>query len=234
LTVYEKYPPDFDGGGVVNIGSCVANAHISGAAIKIASIFAGLPLRANYEVLADYVLNRVGACGVAWGAMSQKAASIGTGFNRLGVPVVLGPHSSKYRRLFLSRKEDDDWSVMDARKREIVDTGEPSPEHLAYVAETKEKAMVMMAKLCIRKNDTPQGRSIKLNHYISLYKKYIAKDLPEDIHLFIRRDPDIPLVYKKEVRAHLQEIGWQPKEPVGLPTLIGTYPSKVSVDAVIH
>jgi len=234
LTVYEKYPPDFDGGGVVNIGSCVANAHISGAAIKIASIFAGLPLRANYEVLADYVLNRVGACGVAWGAMSQKAASIGTGFNRLGVPVVLGPHSSKYRRLFLSRKEDDDWSVMDARKREIVDTGEPSPEHLAYVAETKEKAMVMMAKLCIRKNDTPQGRSIKLNHYVSLYKKYIAKGLPEDIHLFVRRDPDIPLVYKKEVRAHLQEIGWQPKEPVGLPTLIGTYPSKVSVDAVIH
>jgi acetyl-CoA decarbonylase/synthase complex subunit alpha len=234
LTVYEKYPPDFDAGGVVNIGSCVANAHISGAAIKIANIFAALPLRGNYEVMADYVLNRVGACGVAWGAMSQKAASIGTGFNRLGVPVVLGPHSSKYRRLYLSRKEEDDWRVMDARKREIVDSGEPSPEHLAYVCETKEKAMPMIAKLCIRKNDTPQGRAIKLNHYISLYKKYIGAGLPEDIHLFVRRDADIPLVYKKEVRAYLQEIGWQPKEPVGLPTWIGTYPSKVPLDAVIH
>jgi acetyl-CoA decarbonylase/synthase complex subunit alpha len=234
LTVYEKYPPDFDAGGVVNIGSCVSNSHISGAAIKIANIFAALPLRGNYEVMADYVLNRVGACGVAWGAMSQKAASIGTGFNRLGVPVVLGPHSSKYRRLFLSRKEDDDWKVMDARKREIVDTVEPAPEHLAYVCETKEKAMPMIAKLCIRRNDTPQGRAIKLNHYISLYKKYIGAGLPEDIHLFVRRDADIPLVYKKEVRAHLQEIGWQPREPIGLPTLIGTYPTKVSVDAVIH
>ena len=233
-TVYEKYPPDFDAGGVVNIGSCVANAHISGAAIKIANIFAALPLRANYEVMADYVLNRVGACGVAWGAMSQKAASIATGFNRLGIPVVLGPHSSKYRRLYLSRKEEDDWRVMDARKREIVDTGEPSPEHLAYVCETKEKAMVIIPKLCIRKNDTPQGRSIKLNHYISLYKKYMGGGLPEDLHLFVRRDADIPLVYKKEVRAYLQEIGWKPKEPVGLPTLIGTYPSKVSLDAVIH
>ncbi len=233
-TVYEKYPPDFDAGGVVNIGSCVANAHISGAAIKIANIFATLPLRANYEVMADYVLNRVGACGVAWGAMSQKAASIATGFNRLGIPVVLGPHSSKYRRLYLSRKEEDDWRVMDARKREIVDTGEPSPEHLAYVCETKEKAMVIIPKLCIRKNDTPQGRSIKLNHYISLYKKYMGGGLPEDLHLFVRRDADIPLVYKKEVRAYLQEIGWKPKEPVGLPTLIGTYPSKVSLDAVIH
>ncbi len=233
-TVYEKYPPDFDAGGVVNIGSCVSNSHISGACIKIANIFAALPLRANYEVMADYVLNRVGACGVAWGAYSQKAASIGTGFNRLGVPVILGPHSSKYRRLYLSRKEEDDWRVMDARKREIVDTGEPSPEHLAYVCETKEKAMVMIPKLCIRKNDTPQGRSIKLNHYISLYKKYMGGGLPEDLHLFVRRDADIPLVYKKEVRAYLQEIGWQPKEPVGLPTLIGTYPTKVPLDAVIH
>jgi len=58
--------------------------------------------------------------------------------------------------------------------------------------------------------------------------------LPEDLHLFIRRDPDIPLVYKKEVREHLKQIGWQPKEAVGLPTFIGTYPSKVPLDAVIH
>ena len=233
-TIYEKYPPDFDAGGVVNIGSCVSNAHISGAAIKIANIFASLPLRANYEVIADYILNRVGACGIAWGAMSQKAASIGTGFNRWGVPVILGPHSSKYRRLYLSRKEEDDWTVMDARKRELVDTQEPSPEHLAYVCETKEKAMVMIPKLCIRKNDTPQGRAIKLNHYISLYKKYMGDGLPEDLQLFVRREADIPLVYRDEVKAYLDKVGWKPKDPVGLPTLIGTYPTKVPVDAVVH
>jgi acetyl-CoA decarbonylase/synthase complex subunit alpha len=233
-TIYEKYPGDFDAGCVVNVGSCVANSHIAGAAIKIANIFAALPLRANYEVMADYVLNRVGAVGIAWGAYSQKAASIGTGFNRLGVPVILGPHSSKYRRLYLSRKDEDEWKVMDARKRQIVETNEPSPEHLAYVCETKEKAMVMIPKLCIRKNDTPQGRAIKLNHYISLYKKYMGGGLPEDLPLYVRRDADIPLVYKKEVKAYLTQIGWKPKEPVGLPTLIGTYPTKVPVDSVIH
>ncbi len=233
-TIYEKYPGDFDAGCVVNVGSCVANSHIAGAAIKIANIFAALPLRANYEVMADYVLNRVGAVGIAWGVYSQKAAAIGTGFNRLGVPVILGPHSSKYRRLYLSRKEEDEWKVMDARKRQIVETGEPSPEHLAYVCETKEKAMVMIPKLCIRKNDTPQGRGIKLNHYISLYKKYMGGGLPEDLPLYVRRDADIPLVYKKEVKVYLTQIGWKPKEPVGLPTLIGTYPTKVPVDSVIH
>ncbi len=233
-TIYEKYPPNFDAGGVVNVGSCVANSHITGAAIKVVNIFAKLPLRGNYEVVADHTISRLGAVGVGWGVYSQKAVAIATGCNRLGIPVVLGPHSSKYRRLYLSKKEEGDWRVMDARKKEIVDSGEPSPEHLAYVTETKEKAMVMIPKLCIRKNDTPQGRAVKLNHYISLHKKYMGDGLPEDIHLFVRRDPDIPLVYKKEVREHLQRIGWKPKEPVGLPTLIGTYPSKVPVDAVIH
>lgn len=233
-TIYEKYPPDFDAGGVVNVGSCVANAHIVGAAIKVANIFATLPTRANYEVIADYILNRVGACGVAWGAYSQKAASIGTGCNRWGIPVILGPHSSKYRRLYLSRKEEDDWTVMDGRKRELVNTEEPSPEHLVIVIESKERAMVTIPKLCIRKNDTPQGRGIKLNHYISLYKKYMGGGLPEDLHLYVRSERDLPIVYKKEAMAYLKEIGWKPKPTLSLPTLIGTYPTKVKLEAVIH
>jgi len=234
LTIYEKYPGNFDAGGIVNVGSCVSNAHITGAAIKIANIFATLPLRGNYEVIADYILNRVGAVGVAWGAYSQKAYSIATGCNRLGIPVIMGPHSSKYRRLYLSKKGEDDWTVMDGRKAELVDTEEPSPEHLAYVTETKEKAMVMIPKLCIRKNDTPQGRGIKLNHYISLYKKYMGGGLPEDLHLYVRSDRDLPIVYKREAMGYLKEIGWKPKPTLSLPTLIGTYPSKVPLEAVIH
>lgn len=71
-TLYEKYPGGFEAGGIVNVGSCLSNPHIAGAAIKIASIFAKRKLRANYEEIVDYVLNRVGAVGVAWGAMSQK------------------------------------------------------------------------------------------------------------------------------------------------------------------
>ncbi|MCL0070875.1 CO dehydrogenase/acetyl-CoA synthase complex subunit alpha [Dehalococcoidia bacterium] len=232
-TIYEKYPPDFDAGCILNVGSCVANSHIAGAAIKVANIFATLPSRANYEVIADYILNRVGACGVAWGAYSQKAATIGTGFNRWGVPVVLGPHSSKYRRLYLSRKEEDDWTVMDGRTGQLVDTQEPTPEHLAYVIESKERAMVTIPKLCMRRNDTPQGRQIKLSHYISLYKRYMGT-LPDDLHHVVRSTRDIPLVYKKEVMAYLKEVGWKEKPALSLPTLIGTYPSKVRLEAVIH
>jgi acetyl-CoA decarbonylase/synthase complex subunit alpha len=232
-TLYEKYSGDFDAGGIVNVGSCVANAHITGAAMKIANIFAKLPLRANYEVIADYILNRVGACGVAWGAYSQKAASIATGCNRLGIPVVLGPHSSKYRRLYLSRKEEDDWTVMDGRKKELVDTQEPSPEHLAIVVESKERAMVTIAKLCIRKNDTQPGRQIKLNHYIDLYKRFFGT-LPDDLHHFVRTERDIPMFFKKEVKQFLEEKGWKPKPVLSLPTLIGTYETEVPVEATIR
>jgi acetyl-CoA decarbonylase/synthase complex subunit alpha len=37
-TLYEKYSGDFEAKGLVNVGSCVSNAHIPGACIKIANI----------------------------------------------------------------------------------------------------------------------------------------------------------------------------------------------------
>ena len=218
LTVYEKYHDRFDGGGVLNIGSCVSNAHIHGAAIKVARIFAKRNIRANYEEIADYILNRVGACGVAWGAMSQKAASIATGFNRLGIPAVVGPHGSKYRRAFLGRPyNDEDWMVYDVRSGERVRI-EPAPQDLLVAAETIEEAIPLMAKLCFRPNDTAQGRSIKLTHYIDLSLKYL-KRMPDDWHLFVRSEADLPLAKKEELLKELEDkhgwkIDWEKKKIV--------------------
>jgi acetyl-CoA decarbonylase/synthase complex subunit alpha len=206
--LYEKYPGNFDAGGLVNVGSCVSNAHITGAAIKIANIFAKRPLRANYEEIADYIYNRVGAVGVAWGAMSQKAASIAAGCWRLGIPVVVGPHGSKYRRMLLGRKEkDEDWNVYNARDGEEVYVG-PAPEHLFYAAETVEEALVMIAKLTMRPNDTNKGRAVKLTHYIDLHKRYYGS-MPDDLHLYVRRSQDIPFTMKEEIVEILDEKGWE-------------------------
>jgi len=207
-TVYEKYPGGFEAGGILNVGSCVSNPHIAGAAIKIASIFAKRNLRANYEEIADYIHNRVGAVGLAWGAMSQKAASIAAGFWRLGVPVVVGPHGSKYRRMLLGRADKkEDWYVYDARTGDKVYVG-PTPEHLFTTAETKEEAIVMLAKLCMRPNDTSKGRSMKLTHYIDLHKRYYGV-MPDDIHLFIRNKNDIPITMKSEILKILEEKEWE-------------------------
>jgi len=216
--IYEAYPGAFDAGCFSNMGSCVANSHIAGAAIKIASIFAKRNLRGNYEEIADYVLNRVGAVGVAWGAMSQKAASIASGCWRLGVPVVVGPHGMKYRRMLLGRKDRaDDWYVYDARTGNKTYVG-PAPEHLFYAAETKEEAMVMIAKLCMRPNDTSKGRAIKLTHYIDLHKRLFGT-LPDDIHLFVRRATDIPITMKGEIEQILAEKRWK-EQDIPDPTLL--------------
>ena len=217
-TPYEQFSGEFDAAGIVNVGSCVSNAHIAGAAIKIASIFAKRNLRGNYEEIADYVYNRVGAVGVAWGAMSQKAAAIAMGFNRLGIPVIVGPHGSKYRRMLLGRADhDEDWYTYDRRTGEEVYVG-PVPEHLFFTAETKEEAMVMAAKLCMRPNDTGKGRAIKLTHYIDLHKRLFGT-VPVDVPVYVRTLSDVPITMKEDITAILGRSGWKEKNTVE-PTLL--------------
>ncbi len=218
-TLYEKYKGAFDAGGLVNLGSCVSNAHVSGACIKIANIFAKKPLRANYEEIADYILNRIGACGIAFGAYSQKASTITAGINRWGIPAIVGPHGSKYKRLLIGRKDKaENWDINDFRTREVV-KGEPCPEHLLYSAETKEEVMALVPKLCIRVNDTPKGRQTKLANYIDLYSKYIGK-FPKDIHLLIRNKNDIPITYGQQIRDIIDEKGWKPRKAPLEPSLM--------------
>jgi len=222
-TLFETHPDVFDRGGIINIGSCVSNAHIHDAAIKVANIFAQRNIRGNYEEIADYILNRVGACGVAWGAMSQKAASIATGFNRLGVPAVVGPHGVKYRRAFMGRKDrEEDWYVYDARNGEKVYVG-PVPEHSIIAAETIEECLPLMAKLCMRAADTPAGRSIKLTHYMDLNKKYLGA-YPDDWTVFVRGETDLPMAKKAEFMQMLEsdhgwKIDWKAKKILEGPTV---------------
>jgi acetyl-CoA decarbonylase/synthase complex subunit alpha len=218
IGLYEAYSGAFDGGGLVNVGSCVANAHITGAAIKISSIFAKRRIRANYEEIADYIHNRVGAVGVAWGAYSQKAAAIAAGCWRLGIPVIVGPQGAKYRRALLGRKDlKEDWRVIDARTGRDVYAG-PTPEHLLFVAETREEATVTIAKLCMRPNDTTRGRAIKLSHYLDLHQRFYGT-LPDDIDLFVRTRADIPVTMKEEVMRILEEKEWEEGE-IPDPTLV--------------
>ena len=221
-TIWEEFPGGFEAGGVCNVGSCVANSHIAGAAIKVANIFAKRSLRGNYEEIADYIHNRLGAVGLAWGAYSQKAAAIAAGFWRLGVPVVVGPHGSKYRRTMLGRKENpQNWEVIDARTGETVNVG-PTPEHLFNISETKEECIVEIAKLCMRPNDTWKGRSIKLSHYVDLSKRYLGV-MPDDLHLFVRTMADVPSTLKDEFTKILAEKNWKENiipDPTMLPRMV--------------
>ncbi|WP_440952696.1 CO dehydrogenase/acetyl-CoA synthase complex subunit alpha [Methanococcoides sp. FTZ1] len=208
-TLYERYPAKFLKGNLINMGSCVSNSHITATAIKVAAIFAQRDITGNYEEIADYILNRVGAVGVAWGAYSQKALSIGTGCNRLGIPVVLGPHGSKFRRAMIGKPyEKDKWKVYDARNGEEMPIP-PAPEYLLTTVETIEELMPMLARSCIRPSDNNMGRMIKLTHYIELSQKYLGI-MPDDWHTFVRTETDLPLARRGELLRMLEEEhGWE-------------------------
>ncbi|MHA2185213.1 MAG: CO dehydrogenase/acetyl-CoA synthase complex subunit alpha [Promethearchaeota archaeon] len=208
-TLYDRFPGDFDRGCLVNVGSCVANA-----------IFARRPLRGNFEEIADYILNRVGAVGVAWGAYSQKAASIASMANGLGVPAIIGPHGAEYRRMYLGRADDDEtWKVYNARDGSEGHVVSPGPEHLLTPAESIEQAICLVAKLALRPADNSKGRMIKLSHWIDLERKYKGVKFPNDLEKFIRLDADIPINMKDEIQEYLKEKGWEPTEIVD-PTLL--------------
>lgn len=215
-TLYERYPGRFIKGNLLNTGSCVSNAHIAATTIKVAAIFAGRKTRGNWEEIADYVLNRVGAVGVAWGAYSQKAFAIATGCNRLGIPVVTGPHGTKYRRAFIGKPyARDKWNVYDARDSSVVNI-EPSPEHLLITCEAKEELMPLLAKMCIRPSDNSLGRAIKLTHYIELSEKYLGR-MPDDWQIYVRSEGDLPVAKREQLLRMLEEkhgwkIDWEKKK----------------------
>ena len=110
--------------------------------------------------------------------------------------------------MLLGRKDkEEDWYVYDARTGDRVYVG-PTPEHLFTSAETKEEAIVMIAKFCMRANDTSRGRSRKLTHYIDLHKRLYGV-MPDDVPLFIRTISDIPVTMKDEIVKILEEKEWK-------------------------
>ncbi|KXB05709.1 hypothetical protein AKJ49_00305 [candidate division MSBL1 archaeon SCGC-AAA382A03] len=205
-SIYEEFSGAFKARGVLNCGSCVSNSHITGAAIKIANIFARMGLRGNYKEISDYILNRVGAVGISWGAMSQKAVSIANGVQRLGIPVVLGPRSSLYGRALMGDRDKPElWKTKNKRNLDEEFTIAPAPEHLVQYAESPEELMVKSVKLCIRPADTEAGRQIKLSNYIDLYNKYFNEKYPPDLYMFVRREQDVPMKHRKDVMEMLEE-----------------------------
>ena len=98
----------------------------------------------------------------------------------------------------------------------------PAPEHLFQTVETPQEAMVQIAKLCMRPNDTWKGRSGKLSHYIDLHKRRYGV-MPPDIQLFIRTPADIPITMKDEIKEILKVKGWKETtipDPTLLPRMV--------------
>ena len=208
ITLYERYSGRFVKGSLLNTGSCVSNAHITATAIKIASMLGEIQPEGNWEEISDFVLNMVGAVGLAWGAFTQKAFSISTGCNRVGLPVVLGPHGIKYNRALVGKPYNkQDWDLLDANDGSVTNV-EPAPEHLLISAETKDELMPLLAKLCFRPGDNSMARANKLKNYIELNEKYL-NTMPDDWHIYVRCEEDLPEERKEQLLDLLENKGWK-------------------------
>ena len=204
--LFKDNPDSFDSRNLTNLGSCVSASHLIGACIKIAQIMCHRKLEGNYEEIADYIINRVGAVVILWGGFTQKAFSSALGMARLGIPVIFGPKFKNYGMHLIGR--EGEWLVNDARLGDTVLAG-PVPQNLLCLAETPGDALSLAAKLCMRANDTSEGRKVKLKNYIELYKQNSGL-MPEDIPLFIRMHYDIPEGLEDEIRPILKNRNWQP------------------------
>lgn len=204
--LFKDNPDSFDSANLTNLGSCVSAAHLIGACIKIAQIMCHRKLENNYKEIADYIINRVGAVAILWGAFTQKTFSTGLGMARLGIPVVFGPRFKSYG-IHLTGKNAG-WEVMDQRLRDMLTAG-PAPQNLICFAETADDAIFLSAKLCMRPNDTSEGRKTKLRNYAGIYMRNKGQ-LPPDINLYVRTHYDIPEEYKQKIVDILHTKEWQP------------------------
>lgn len=218
-TVYHRFHGRFDGGSIINTGSCVSSANAIGALIKVASIFLHRRLDKNYIEIADYILNRIGAVGMMWGGITPKSFAASAGANRLGIPVVFGSQGYKFRRT-LDRKSTI-CGVFDARSGELMGNG-VIPAHLSVVAATKEEALIQAVRLCFRPNDTTSGRRTKLRNYMELSQDLLDKT-PDDISDLVRVHEDIPEEFRDVLIKTLDKTGWQPSfipDPTLLQSLV--------------
>lgn len=214
--LFKRFRDIFDSGGLINTGSCVSSSHIIGALIKISSIFLQRKLDRNYIEIADYILNRVGAVIVMWGAITPKAFAASTGANRLGIPVIMGPQGKKFGRTLEGYREVG--VVRDERSGKEVNI--LTPHELFTVAEAIEELFVKAVKLCMRPNDTTSGRRRKLENYIEL-SNLLSGFMPDDIVDYVRVIEDIPVTYREAIQPSLEKMGWIPSF-IPEPTILDT------------
>ncbi|WP_456435791.1 hypothetical protein [Methanopyrus sp.] len=175
-----------------------------------------------YERYPDTLLNTgpctspahlVGACVIAWGSeYSEHLVSAAYGITRWGIPVILGPDPEAGSLLI-----ENDPKIVDARSGEEVE--DPTPRHLVCVVSDWKEAAVTAARLCMRPNDTPEGRQNKVEPYVELYRELYGK-LPPDLDMIIRDESDIPVTLRSEIRELLEKTGWAPRSRASDPTLL--------------
>lgn len=193
----------------MNCGACSACAHVIDQAMKWPRSGAGISHYGNFAETADTGHNLIAPTAIVWGALTDRMYAIVAAWVRAGISVIVGPDSafSWKRAMVHSKWRWEDWwsySVLDGHKM-LVD---PSPSAMVIPVETKEEAITYGLVVSMRPADIRDTRQIRLETYIELFQKFFG-DFPDDWHLYVRSDWELPLRYKSRMLRMLREDhGW--------------------------
>jgi len=207
--LFEQYPATCAARNLVNCGSCSAISQAVPMYLMLRPS-GGIPLYGSIPPLGDSI-NLGGAQSVIiWGGLPDRMYATAAAWARLGSTVIVGPASSVgWKRWLVGNRYDRSrWWVYHGetgKKREV----EPVPEHLIVPVETVEEALTMLARSVLTVRDYRESRATHLEVLIDYYERFYDQ-LPEDWHLVVRSDFELPPRHRRRmVKLLEQEYGWE-------------------------
>ncbi len=208
--LFERFPALYNPRCIANIGGCSSHGMAAASPnYKLGYVAYKCPYRGTFEMLADMMIKGA-AVLILWGPATDLMYTLATAHARAGIKVLVGPHGSNFKRYLMGNKYDRSkwWALhgYEGYKKEI----EPLPEHLIFPIETKEEAFALTCKMCFGFQDLDTARINKFDLWLNSYRKWFGKTLPDDWHLFVKKDVDMPATKKaKLLRLLAEEHGFE-------------------------
>jgi CO dehydrogenase/acetyl-CoA synthase alpha subunit len=207
--LFQQYPATCAARNIVNCGSCSAICHSVPMYLMLRPS-GGIHLYGNIPPLGDSI-NLGGAQSIiVWGSLPDRMYAVAAAWARLGSTVIVGPASSLgwNRYLVGNRYDRSKWWVHHGetgKRREV----EPVPEHIMMLVETKEEALTMLARSVLTVKDYRESRATHLEVLIDYYQRFYNQ-LPEDWHLLVRSDFELPPRHRRHmVNLLAAQNGWE-------------------------
>jgi acetyl-CoA decarbonylase/synthase complex subunit alpha len=208
-SLYEMYPALQNPRCFANTGGCLTQSEpLTVTHYKVEYMGFRMPYRANYSMQSEGVMRFSNAL-VIWGAASEMMYNVALGHARAGIPVIVGPDGFKFKTYLMGNKYDRSkwWAIhgMTGEKREV----DPVPEHMIMPVETVDEVLAMVPKLGFVVQEMEVAKQNKLALYLDYYRNKFGV-LPDDWHLYIRKEVEIPTTKKvKLLRLLAEEYGWE-------------------------
>ena len=206
--LFQQYPATCASRNIVNCGSCSAISQAVPMYLMLRPS-GGIPLFGSVPPLGDSIALGGAQSVIIWGALPDRMYAVAAAWARLGSTVIVGPASSLgwNRYLVGNRYDRSKWWVYHGetgKKREV----EPVKEHIIVPVETKEEALTMLARSVLNVKDYRESRATHLEVLIDYYERFYNQ-LPEDWHLFVRSDFELPPRHRRAmIRLLGSEHGW--------------------------